>query len=169
MRYRNAGRIGCVALLAALAAACSKAPPERAAGNASPMVFADPRPMNGMRGMTAIATDSALGVPGMMNGLSPEMQSQLRTMSAADAATMRSLVPGHRQMVGNMLSQMNGEMRQLHMAGEAGWSALLDSIRQDLVMMPEQSAASLRSMMPAHAARVRELGALHANMMRNTK
>lgn len=95
MRYRNAGLIGCVAVLASLAAACSKTPPERAAGTASPMVLTDPRPMNGMRGMMASSADSAPGMLGMMDGLSPEMQSQLRSMHVADAATMRSLIPGH--------------------------------------------------------------------------
>ncbi len=125
--------------------------------------------MNGMRGMTTSDADSAPGMLGMMNGLSPEMQSQLRTMRAADAVTMRSLVPGHRQMVANMLSQMNGEMRQMHTTANAGWTTLVDSIRQDLVAMPDQDAASLRGMMPAHLARVRQLGALHASMMQRAK
>lgn len=72
-------------------------------------------------------------------------------------------------MVANMLSQMNGEMRQMHMTASAGWTPLVDSIRQDLAMMPEQNEASLRSMMPAHTARIRALGVLHASMMRSTE
>ncbi len=125
--------------------------------------------MNGMRGMTTSEPDSAPGMLGMMNGLSPEMDSQLRSMGSADAATMRTLIPGHRQMVATMLSQMNGEMRQMHMPADAGWTALVDSVRQDLVMMPDQSGESLRSMMPAHTARVRQLGTLHAGMMARMK
>lgn len=169
MRPQYMALTGSVALLAMLLAACSKLPQETPAGNASPVVIADPRPMNGMRGMTTSDADSAPGMLGMMNGLSKEMQSQLRSMSGADAATMRSLVPGHRQLVANMLSQMNGEMRQMQMTADAGWTTLVDSIRQDLVVMPDQDASSLRGMMPAHLARVRQLGALHANMMRPAK
>lgn len=169
MRPRYNVLKGSVSLLAVLLAACTKGPQDRPAGNASPTVIPDPRPMNGMRGMTTSDADSAPGMLGMMNGLSPEMQSQLRTMRAADAVTMRSLVPGHRQMVANMLSQMNGEMRQMHTTANAGWTTLVDSIRQDLVAMPDQDAASLRGMMPAHLARVRQLGALHASMMQRAK
>ena len=82
--------------------------------------------------------------------------------------TIRTLVFGHRQTVATMLSQMKGEMRRMYMGADAGWTALVDSVRQDLVTMPEQSVASLRSMMPAHTARIRQLGALHAGMMSRT-
>ncbi len=169
MAHQLTVRICHVAACASLVVACSRTPPDRAAGNASPMVVADPHPMNGMRGMTTSESDSAPGTPGMMYGLSPEMDSQLRSMSAADAATIRTLVSGHRQMVANMLSQMNGAMRQMHMTSDGDWTALVDSVRQDLVMMPEQSAESLRSMMPPHTARIRHLAALHAGMMSRAK
>ena len=128
MRFPNAGPIGRVAVLASLSAACSKTPPERAAGNASPVVIADPRPLNGMRGMTTSTADSAPGMLGMMNGLSPEMQSDLASVRGADEPTLHALLPHHRTMIESTLAQMNAEMSQMRMPRPTEWTALVDSI-----------------------------------------
>lgn len=169
MLERLTRRLFLIGTCGALAVACSKTPQDRPAETAAPSVGGDGHPMDGMQGRMPSGPDSASGNRASTNGLSPEVDSQLRTMMSADAATMRTLVPSHRQMVANALAGMNSEMRQMHMTADPGWTALVDSIRQDLVVMPEQDGEALRSMMPAHAARVRQLGVLHAGMMSRMK
>lgn len=119
------------------------------------------RGMSGMQGMNG-------GVGGMMgDGMMAQMQTHMRTMQGAGADNMKAMLPTHRQMVANMLARMNGEMRQMHMATDAGWAATVDSLRQDLVRLPELSAAELRTTMPAHLKRVARLGEMHQQMMRD--
>jgi len=62
---------------------------------------------------------------------------------------------------------MNGEMRDMKMASNAEWTATVDSLRKDLVRLPELSNAELTAMMPAHLARVTRLSEMHQKMMRS--
>jgi len=77
---------------------------------------------------------------------------------------MQSMIPTHRQMVANMLSTMNDEMRRMNMPANAQWTATVDSLRQDLIRMPEMSAAELVTIMPAHRARMMRLMQMHRTM-----
>ncbi len=131
--------------------------------------------MQGMQGMhdgdSAGGTMGGMsGMAGMMGGMGPEMQAHMRQMMGGmSGEQMNAMLPTHRQMVANMLSRMNGEMRQMNMAADAGWTAITDSVRQDLVRLPELSPAELKSTMPAHMARVRRLAEMHQGMMQNMK
>ena len=112
--------------------------------------------MPGMGGMDS----GMMGVAGMA-----EMQAHMRMMAGTSADSMQAMLPMHRQMVANMLSRMNGEMRQMNMAGDAAWTATVDSLRQDLVRMPELSGQELRDLMPAHHTRMTRLMQMHERMM----
>ena len=134
--------------------------------------------MQGMQGMEGMhGGDSAggmmggmSGMGGMMGGMGSEMQAHMQRMAGdVSGEKMQSMLPMHRQMVANMLSRMNGEMRQMNMAADAGWTATVDSLRQDLVRLPEMSGAELKSAMPAHMGRVRRLDEMHQGMMKNMK
>ena len=116
--------------------------------------------MQGMKGME--------GMGGIM-GIMTQMQSHMRTMEAAGADSMQAMLPMHRQMAANMISQMNTEMRGMNMKPDSAWQATIDSLRQDLVRMPEMSAADLRTFMPQHGARMMRLMDAHRAMMGSMK
>ena len=122
-------------------------------------------------GDTAAATDTAGGMAGMqgMSGMMgtatmDSMEAHLR-MDTIRAEQFTAMLPAHRQMIANMLSRMNQEMRSMNMAGDQAWTATIDSLRQDLVRMPEMSGSELREMMPAHHARMTRLMRMHRDMM----
>ena len=111
--------------------------------------------MSGMQGMG--------GMQG--GGVMQEMQAHMRAMQGVGGDSLKAMLPMHRQMAGNMLAQMNREMGGMNMAADAGWTATVDSLRQDLVRMPEMGAAELQSFMPAHQARLERLMQTHQAMM----
>lgn len=55
------------------------------------------------------------------------MAAHMRGMDTASAANLQSMVPRHRQMAANMVSQINSDMRGMNMPGDARWTALTDS------------------------------------------
>lgn len=129
-------------------------------------------PMSDSAGMQGMADMKGMGggegMPGMSGaaGMSNEMQAHMSAMMAADGAGMKGMMAEHRQMVANMLAKMNGEMSSMQMSADAQWTATVDSLRQDLVRMPDLDAAALKGVMPGHEARVRRLAAMHAAMMK---
>jgi hypothetical protein len=116
---------------------------------------------SGMRGMQ---------MGGMMSSaMTDSMQSHMRMMDGVTGDQMKAMLPAHRQMVNNMLSEMNVVMRRMNMSSDAKWTALTDSVRQDLTRMPDMSSTQLKSFMPEHAARVMRLMDMHRSMMGGTK
>ena len=118
----------------------------------------DTTAMTDMKGMDGMRDTSS-------SGLSGEMRTHMMAMSGAAAGSIQRLVPTHRQLVANMVARMNGEMRDMQMTGDAAWSSTVDSLRQDLIRLPELSGPELAAMMPTHLARVTRLAAMHQQMM----
>jgi hypothetical protein len=85
---------------------------------------------------------------------------------ALSPSQMKAALPIHRQMVANMLAQMNGDMRSMNMAADPTWTALADSVRRDLVQLPDVPESQLPAAMPAHMGRVERLMAMHEKMMK---
>lgn len=117
-----------------------------------------------------VADTSMADMPGMRSGSGSEqtlaaMETHLRSMEDATAAEMKVRLPLHRPAVANMIAEVDREMRDMNMPADARWNAALDSLRQDLRVMPDLSAESLRAMMPAHSARVRGVIAMHRAMI----
>jgi hypothetical protein len=112
-------------------------------------------------------------MPGMPGGAAPsgttqmmaDMESQLVRMRDMPSDSMKGMVPRHRQMVANLIAQLDREMRDMNMPADAAWNSALDSLRQDLRVMPELRAQALREMMPAHSSRVRRVIEMHRSMM----
>lgn len=155
----------CLTLAAlATAVACGReGSRQRSAGPDSAAAAGSPRPDTGtgaMAGMPGMG-----GTAGAAGGMGAEMEAHMRMMQGASADSLRAMLPMHRQMVANMLSRMNGEMRQMNMPADVPWTATVDSLRQDLVRMPEMSGAELKEMMPGHVARVSRLADMHQRMM----
>lgn len=106
------------------------------------------------------------GMGGMMGGkMMDDMRSHMRMMEGISADSLKDMMPLHRQTAANMISQMNREMRDMDMQGDAGWQTTMDSVRQDLVRMPEMSGAELRGFIAAHHARMTRLMDMHRSMM----
>ena len=98
-----------------------------------------------------------------------EMQAHMRTMQGVGGDSLKAMLPMHRQMAANMIAQMNREMRDMNMAADAGWTATIDSLRQDLVRMPEMGGSELQSFVPAHQARLERLIQMHGSMIDGMK
>ncbi|HEX8242498.1 MAG TPA: hypothetical protein VF541_03360 [Longimicrobium sp.] len=94
-----------------------------------------------------------------------QMRTHLQAMSGAGGDSLKAMLPTHRQMAANMLAEMNREMRQMNMPADPAWTTTVDSLRQDLVRMPEMSPAELQGAMPAHEARIERLMQMHRGMM----
>lgn len=110
----------------------------------------------GMQGMGGIQSES------MMD----EMENHMAMMQGASGDSARAMLPMHRQMAANLLSQMTSEMRNMNMTGSAEWTATADSVRNDLARMPEMAADELGTFMSAHQERMRRLMDMHRTMMR---
>ncbi len=156
----------CAMSLMAALAACGPSGEQRARDTAA-AAGADTTAAGGMQGMQGMGGMHDMpGMGGQMGGrMMEDMQSHMQMMMGASADSMKAMLSMHRQMVANMISQMNREMRQMNMTGDASWTTTLDSLRQDLVRMPEMSAAELKSFMPSHRARVMRLMEMHRKMM----
>lgn len=116
-------------------------------------------PAGGMDGMQ--------GMDGMEMGgeMMQRMQAHMQMMQGGSGEEMMQMIPQHRPMLANMISQMNREMRDMNMAADEEWNSTIEALRQDLVQMPEMSAAEMESFMPEHRARVMQLMEMHEGMM----
>lgn len=166
-------RITTALCLAVATSACAKSGDGTAAGDststgvaANASAASDTQGMAGMKRM-----DGMRGMGGMMDsamtGMSNEMHTHMMAMTGAAADSMKRMLPMHRQMVANMIAKMNGEMRDMKMASNTEWTATVDSLRRDLVRLPELGNAELTAMMSAHMARVTRVSAMHQQMMRS--
>ena len=104
--------------------------------------------------------------PAAGNTMMDEMTAHVGHMGGMGADSMQAMLPVHRQRVGNMLAQMGADMRSMNMPGDASWNALVDSVRADVIRMPELSGAELQASMPDHLGRVTRLLEAHGAMMR---
>jgi hypothetical protein len=139
-----------VALLAS--AACNK-PKETPAADSPSGMKMDSGAMPGMSGM---------GNSGMM----AMMQAHTDSMMRMSPDQMSGMMATHERMMSQMMDQMGGQMRQMKMAETPEWSALTDSVKQDLAELPSLKGQALSGRMRAHADRVRRLITSHEQMMK---
>ena len=117
-------------------------------------------PMAAMPGMAGPAS----------SGMMDSMETHMRALTtAAGPDQLKAMIPEHRQMVANMISQMNQEMRSMNMPATTAWTSTMDSVRQDLIHLPDMTATDLKTMMPAHHARITRLLQMHRDMMGKMK
>jgi hypothetical protein len=139
-----------VGLLAS--AACDKPKEEQAADSHSGM----PMDSGEMRGM------SGMGNSGMMT----MMQTHTDSMMRMNPEQMSGMMASHERMMSQMMDQMGSDMRQMKMSETPEWSALTDSVKQDLADLPSLSGQALSTRMRAHAGRVQRLITAHDGMMK---
>ena len=104
-------------------------------------------------------------MPGMGNPqMMSKMQAHADSMTRMSPEQMSAAMTTHERMMSQMMDQMGSEMRQMKMAETPEWSALTDSVKQDLAELPSLKGPALSTRMRAHAGRVRRLVAAHEEM-----
>ena len=117
---------------------------------------------SGMKMDSGMAGMPAMGSSQMM----PAMKAHTDSMMRMKPEQMSGMMATHERMMSQMMDQMGGQMRQMKMAETPEWSALTDSVKQDLAELPSLKGQALSSRMRAHADRVRRLMASHEQMMK---
>ena len=115
--------------------------------------------MAGMEGM------EGMGGMRMSGAMMERMRAHMGQIDGRTGEQMMADLPRHRQMVANMISQMNREMREMDMAADEEWSSTIGALREDLRRLPEMSGEELESFMPDHRKRVMRLMEMHESMM----
>ena len=155
-------------LIAALVVACGRSESRTASSADSAATARGNSSAGSLEGANRPSSTSATGamqMPGMMSAATMDsMETHMRMLDGMSGEQMKAMLPAHRQMVANMLSQMNQEMRSMNMSGDPQWTATADSIRQDLIHMAEMSPQELNRAMPAHHARITRLMEMHRKM-----
>jgi len=94
------------------------------------------------------------------------MQAHTDSMMRMNPDQMSGMMASHERMMSQMMDQMGGEMRQMKMEENPEWSALTDSVKQDLAELPGLKGRALSDRMRAHGDRVRRLLRAHDQMMK---
>src|SRR4051812_26377901 len=118
----------------------------------------------------AMDTGTMRGMGGMSgSGMMMAMPAYMDSMMRMTPDQMTRKMAAHQRMMSQMMDQMGSEMRQMKMAETPEWSALTDSVRQDLAELPGLTGQELSTRMRAHALRVQRLMAAHQGMMKGKR
>ena len=115
------------------------------------------------------AADSAGAMGGMtMQGMQmmPGMRAHLDSMAVMRPEEMAATMARHQDRASRMMDAMGADMRGMNMQPDSAWTALADSLRQDMAELPSLSGEPLKSRMEAHIARMRRMMTMHQGMMR---
>lgn len=134
---------------------------EEQAAEDTPQAAVAEQPAGGMQGME--------GMQGMQmgGGMTEQMQAHMQAMAGESGEQFKANLPQHRQMVANMIAQMNREMRDMNMASDQEWNSTIEALREDLRRLPEMSTSELQTFMPEHRQRITRLMEMHRSMMGN--
>lgn len=139
-------------------AACGGAGEEPEAVADAEIAAAPTGQMEGMQGME--------GMGGMQQGgTAAQLQGHMQMMQDATGEQLKQMLPEHRQLVANMIAEMNREMRGMDMSGNTDWNETVQALRNDLVRLPEMAPEELKAFMPEHQTRIDRLIAMHKDMM----
>ncbi len=120
--------------------------------------------MGNMPGMT--------GMPGMgmrSDSLMPMMRGDLDSLAGLSPQFTAGMLSMHESMTSRMLDAMGADMTVMGMKPDPAWTALTDSIKQDLADLPALSGRALDARLKAHIDRMRRLMAMHESMMQRMK
>lgn len=126
-------------------------------------VVAEPaaEPAGGMEGMQGMGGMESM----QQGGLAPQLQGHMQMMQNASGEELKDMLPEHRQLVANMMAQMNQEMRSMDMSDNTEWNETVNALREDLVRLPEMTAEELKAFIPEHEERINKLVEMHRSMM----
>jgi len=117
--------------------------------------------MPGMTGMQRMGMRS--------DSLMPMMRAQLDSLAALSPQGTAGMLTMHEAMASRMLDAMGADMTAMGMKPDPAWTALTDSIKQDLADLPAVSGRALDARLKAHVGRMRRLMAMHESMMQRMK
>ncbi len=118
--------------------------------------------------LPAADTAAMAGMQMAMQGMQmlPMMTAHLDSVGGMAPAQMAAMMTAHQDLASRMMDAMGADMRGMNMAPDAAWTALGDSVRQDLAELPGLSGGALQNRMQAHLDRMRRMMTLHEGMMR---
>lgn len=93
------------------------------------------------------------------------MRAHMDSVGRMSPQQMQAMMAAHQALMSQMLDAMGADMRGMKMSGGPAWSALTDSVKQDLAELPNLKGEALSTRMQAHTDRVRRLMAMHQQMM----
>jgi hypothetical protein len=93
------------------------------------------------------------------------MRGHMDSMMRMSPQQMQAMMAMHQGMMSQMMDGMGADMRGMKMSGTPEWTALTDSVKQDLAELPDLKGQALSARMRVHAERVRRLIAMHEEMM----
>ena len=96
----------------------------------------------------------------------PAMKAHVDSMTRMSPDKVQAMMSRHEAMMSQMMDRMGADMRQMNMSGTSDWTALTDSVKQDLAELPSLKGERLPLRMRAHANRVKRLIAMHQAMMK---
>lgn len=96
----------------------------------------------------------------------PLMRAHLDSMALTSPEAMAAGMPAHQDMASRMMDAMGADMRGMGMTPDSSWTALGDSLKQDLAELPALSGPALRTRMQGHAGRLRRMMEMHEGMMK---
>lgn len=99
-------------------------------------------------------------------GMLPGMRAHMDSVAAMPPTQMADMMPAHEGLVTGMMEAMGADMRGMDMQPNPAWTALSDSVRQDLADMPKLAGQALTTSMQAHAGRMQRMMVMHEGMMR---
>lgn len=129
----------------------------------------DDRPERSDQGRTMGHMDSAkmdmggMSTPGMQ--MMPQMRAHMDSMMRMSPQQMQAMMTKHQAMMSQMLDGMGADMRGMDMSSDQEWTALRDSVKQDLADLTNLKGELLSARMRAHGARVGRLITEHEEMM----
>ena len=96
----------------------------------------------------------------------PAMQDHLDSTATMTPSQLSAGMATHQDLTSRTMDAMGADMRGMGMQPDAAWSALGDSLRQDLAELSSLSGAALKDRMDAHASRLKRMMAMHEQMMK---
>ena len=114
------------------------------------------------------SADTMANMPMPMKGMEmvPTMRAHLDTMMVMTPAQMAAAMAAHEDMASRVMDAMGADMRGMNMTPDSAWTALSDSLRQDLAELPALSGNQLKDRMDAHIGRMRRMMVMHEGMMK---
>ena len=105
---------------------------------------------------------SGMGSMAMM----PGMRAHMDSMAQATPEQMKSMMKMHEEMGSRMLDAMGADMRSMNMPSDVAWTALSDSVRNDLARLPGLSGNALKQRTQNHVERFNRLLGRHESMVK---
>jgi hypothetical protein len=127
-------------------------------------------PQQAIPGMDNMPGMTGMPVMGMRSdSLMPMMRAHLDSLAAISPQFAAGMLSMHEAIASPMLDAMGADMTAMGMQPDPVWTALTDSIKQDLADLPAVSGRALDARLKAHTGRMRRLMAMHESMMQRMK